>query len=71
MTFEEASEFVMPLGKHKGHALDDIANSNDGLKYLDWLRGQDWVYGRTAEALAAYLDHSPIARDLETAIGDD
>jgi hypothetical protein len=65
MDFEEAGGFVLPLGKHKGKKLDDVAQSDEGLLYLDWLAGQEWVYGRLAEALKAYLTNPSIARDVE------
>lgn len=37
--FRKASRFVMPFGKHKGKTLDEIAETDNGLKYLDWLNG--------------------------------
>jgi hypothetical protein len=69
MTFEEARRLVMPLGKHKGETLDRIAETDEGLLYLDWIIGQSWVRPRLQEALSAYLDFAPIRRDLDALAG--
>lgn len=70
MTFKDAAAFKMPFGKHKGCCLDAIASDDDGLKYLDWLRGER---GSTRsdidQALAAYLDDPSIKKDLENLAG--
>ncbi len=65
MTFKEAQEFIMPFGKRVHEALDDIASTDDGLLYLDWLVYQDFVYGELKEALEAYLGDSSIKKELE------
>lgn len=70
MDFTEASGYIMPFGKHKGSTLARIGSNNDGLKYLDWLIGQDWVSGKLKEALGTYLKHPSIALMLDRAIED-
>ena len=65
MTFKEAQEFQLPFGKHKGRTLDAVASEDDGLKYIDWLVGQEFVYGKTKEALLAYLGDPSIKKELE------
>ncbi len=70
MTFDQACKYRMPDGKHCGKALDDIARDDDGLLYLDWMRGQDWCRGERKEAIDTYLNHSSIASDLEQLIGE-
>jgi hypothetical protein len=70
MLFSEARLFLMPMGKHKGKTLDAIAQNDKGLKYLDWLIGQDWVYGRTKAALESYLNEPAIARGLKSLLSD-
>ena len=61
---------IMPLGKYKGQTLDAIGSDNEGLRYLDWLRGQDWVRESLMEALDGYLDDPVIARELDDALED-
>lgn len=70
MDFTSACDFVMPLGKHKGERLARIGSNAEGLKYLDWLIGQDWVNGRLKDALGAFLRHPAIVLQLDAAIDD-
>lgn len=67
MTIEKAKAFPMPIGKYKGWPLDHIAEDDEGLLYLDWLRG--WIegkdFGELHEALRVYLDDPTIAGDLK------
>ena len=65
MEFIVAKGTICPLGKHKGRSIDEIATDDDGLKYLDWLVGQDWIYGNFKVALKAYLGNPAIAREVE------
>jgi len=80
MTYSEAAAFVMPFGKHAGRTLDDIATSDAGLRYLDWLRGEREKPGPgprgglpdvVLSALVAYLDDPAIKSDLRALVGDD
>lgn len=66
--FTDACGFVMPLGKHKGQTLARIGSSDEGLKYLDWLIGQEWVNGPLKMALTTYLKHPAIGSQLDAAI---
>lgn len=70
MTFDQAKDFKMPFGKHKGKTFDAIAHEDRGLLYLDWLRGQrvgkNWPED---SALAAYLGDPTIKAELEKAMG--
>lgn len=65
MTFKEAAAFKAPFGKYKGKTFDEIAMSDKGLKYLDWMRGLDNLYPATRAALAAYLDDPAIKKELD------
>jgi uncharacterized protein (DUF3820 family) len=65
MEWKEAADVVMPFGKYKGRDLDDIAGSDEGLRYIDWLVGEDWLSGRLREAVEAYLSDPAIQKDLE------
>ncbi len=62
--FREAQVFKMPFGKYKGEALDTIAETDDGLRYLDWLVGQE-PWPPTGPALEAYLSDPAIRADVE------
>ena len=68
MTFEDAKVFEMPFGKHKDKTLDQIAQEERGLQYLDWLRGVRSEGGKHTDvdkALATYLDDPSIQSELE------
>jgi uncharacterized protein (DUF3820 family) len=65
MTFEQVQVFVLPLGKYKGQELDKVAETDEGLLYLDWLCGQDWVHGGLKLALEVYLGDPGIKKDLD------
>ncbi len=67
MDYQTAAHFRMPIGKYAGRNLDDIGITNQGLLYLDWLRGDlEGKSGRyqLREALKAYLDDPTIAAEL-------
>ena len=68
MTRQEASGATFPFGKYKGQSVDQIASSDKGLSYLDWIVGQDWFNGRIREAVEAYLDGPAMGREVEQAI---
>jgi hypothetical protein len=62
-----ASTFKMPYGVHAGRTLDSIASDDDGLRYLDWMRGEKDAEedgGMVAQALRLYLDDPAIKREL-------
>jgi hypothetical protein len=57
----------MPYGQHKGRKIDAIASDDDGLRYLDWMRGEkdaEEDNGPVAQALRLYLDDPAIKREL-------
>jgi hypothetical protein len=68
--FTEACGFVMPLGKHKDRTLARIGSNRDGILYLDWLVGQEWVNGMLKAALETYLSHPVISRQVESYLED-
>ena len=67
MTFDEAKDFRMPFGAYKGKALDEIATTDEGLRYLDYLLGETdaRVERRWVVALEAYLMDASIQKELE------
>ncbi len=65
MNFRTAADFVLPFGKYKGKTMDTAAMTNEGLLYLDWLRGERGSRQDPLDLmLAAYLDDPTIARAL-------
>ena len=64
MTFKEAAAFVMPFGKYKSSTLDSIASTDEGLLYLDYMRGE-LSDGPALRAISVYLDDPSIKRELE------
>jgi uncharacterized protein (DUF3820 family) len=64
MTFAESKIVVVPFGQYRGRTLDDIARTDEGLLYLDWLRGQGVQSEPLKTALDTYLDDAGIAADL-------
>lgn len=64
-TFEEASAYIIPFGKHKGERVEDVP-----LRYLDWAIGE-WDAGRpVTRAIAVYLKHPSIARQIDFDLDD-
>ena len=59
------SHTVVPFGVHKGKYFDSIP-----LEYLDWLVGQDWIYGELEKRLVRYLKHPVIRREIELLFPD-
>lgn len=68
MNVSQASKVVMTIGQHKGKTIDKIASTDKGLRDLDWLLGQPWLFDDLKKAIACYLNHPPIAADLERAL---
>lgn len=65
-----ASRFVLPFGKHRGNELDRVAETDDGLLYLDWLNGQENTSGDLKLALETYLADPTIAKELRNLLED-
>jgi uncharacterized protein (DUF3820 family) len=68
--FSAACDVVMPFGKHQGRTLARIGATDDGLRYLDWLRGEGIRSAALSAAVETYLGHPAVARQLDAAIGD-
>ena len=51
-----SGDYVMPFGKHKGKSLDEIAEDDDGVRYLDWMRGVRDEGDSVREAIDRFLD---------------
>lgn len=66
-TYAKAAAFVMPFGKYKGLSLDKIAETDEGLRDLDWMRGEAYA-PHIREVIGAYLDDPTIASELKKAM---
>ena len=63
--FEQASSYRLQFGIHQGQAIEEIASTQRGLLYLDFLRGIRLDF-HTKNAVCTYLDDPAIAKDLAT-----
>lgn len=64
--FKAACGAVIPFGRtYKGIAIDKIAESDHGLKYLDWLNGQEFLKDPLKTHVANYLNDPTIKKELE------
>lgn len=59
------SATVMPFGEYEGLTFDQIP-----LSYLDWLSGQDWLWGELRHRLTLYINRPVIWRILEEQFQD-
>jgi uncharacterized protein (DUF3820 family) len=67
----KAGRYVLPFGKYRGRTLDDIASTDEGLQYLDWLIGQPWISGLLEGKLLTYLADPAIRRELDRILEDE
>lgn len=65
--FKVAQNFVLKFGKYRDQPLDVAAETDEGLIYLDWLRGQDFVREPLKTHLEHYLSDPTIMKELESA----
>jgi hypothetical protein len=71
MTFKEAAAFRIPYGKYAGLTVDQAAQTDEGLMYLDWWRGvleKKDTHSDILPALCAYLDDETIVKELQKLI---
>ena len=66
ITFRQAADTVIPFGKYRGSTIDAVAETDDGLLYLDWLYGERGTRQGSPldEALKVYLEDPTIAKEL-------
>lgn len=67
MTNKEASLVKIPFGKYKGQAIDSVASSDNGLRYLDWLYDQrqgSSNFKEFNEALDIYMNDPSIKEEI-------
>ncbi len=62
--FRLAADTVIPFGKYAGKTIDQIGTPDEGLLYLDWLRGQRPPDLKIRAAIEKYLDDPTISECL-------
>ncbi len=65
MTFKEAAAFRVSMKRFAGQTLDEIASTDEGLKFLDWLHGEKVRDRYLKAALDAYMSDPTIKKELE------
>lgn len=69
INFKSAAATTMPFGKHHGESLEQIAVDDEGLKYLDYMRGTlEADKTELLEAICRYLDEPVIERELKAVL---
>lgn len=76
MTFTEACAYVLDFGKkYRGQTVTRVGNNDEGLRYLDWCIGQEFLnydrYAETREAIEIYLKHPAVAMRVNQLVDDD
>lgn len=59
---------VVTFGKYRGQSIEQIGRSDEGLLYLDWLYGQNWLKVELKRSLGAYLNDPVIRNEVAAAI---
>lgn len=63
--FDRAKGFAIKFGRFKGQTLNQAAESDDGLAYLDWMSGLDDLRPDFRTAIDDFLGYEVVARDLD------
>jgi len=67
----EPGDVVIPFGKSNGKTIGQIASSDKGLWYLDWLVGQKWLNEYLRVPLELYLSDPAIKAELRRILGQE
>ena len=62
MTFKQSEQFKVPTKKYNGQIISEVAKSDSGLKFLDWVRRH--AFGDFKDALDTYFKNESIQREL-------
>lgn len=60
--FKWAKDFKLRFGKYEDKSIDEVAKTDEGLRYLDWL--MDRAFGSTRIAVKIYLKDEVIQKEL-------
>jgi len=66
LTFAEAARTVIPFGDYKGQTIDHVAQTDEGLLWLDEI--VDWpnLFEDLSEAIQTYLTDRAISGELKS-----
>ena len=63
--FDRAAAYELRFGKkYAGKTLREIGDEDEGLLYLDWLLGRDWLRDPAKKHIITFLNFEPIARRI-------
>ncbi len=66
----DPADYVMPFGKWKGLTLDEIAETSDGLRWLDWAAGEFDVTSEAGQQIRSFVANPAIVREIIEAIAE-
>lgn len=64
----EPDKYRMTFGKHKGKSLNEIASTNEGLRWLDWAAGEFDPTSSAGAAIRMYVADPQVQREIEEAL---
>ena len=71
ISFADAAYTTLTRGQWAGRTIRDISTSDEGLKYLDWCRGESWFWSwPEAAEIVRFLDEPAIASTLRIILED-
>ena len=62
MKAPDPGDYFLPFGKYAGRTLVEVAETDEGLLYLDWFAGA--VDGGAGDAVRAFLDDDVMQDEL-------
>lgn len=65
LAFRVAAEHRLKFGRYRGLTLDRIAETDEGLLYLDSIVDRDWLWERDRQQIVTYLADPVIRHELE------
>lgn len=65
----DCEKFRMPFGKYKDQSLLEISESDEGLKYLDWMLAEMKLQPATKDAVEEFVALPHIEREIERVVG--
>lgn len=70
MPENDPADVVIPFGKHKDKTIGEVASTDEGLRYLDWMVGIAKP-GYFKNALESYLETPAISGEVDSVLADD
>lgn len=67
--FDQSREYILKFGKYRGMKLDDVAKTDEGLVWLDWILGRSWMQGITRDNILSYVNK--MKQELDNILRED